>query len=388
MTTDVFPSRGFWENLDVDVHTVIGYADGPKRRKGLRGWTDEELALALELTEERSGLPDLSREGVRRWFKRRAPRTLLFLTLLSAFSVPISPRVFLEVANSLGVEHPPPRKRSLALMLFAKGQENLQLVQTRALVGSVQTTLSFLAVRPVTKSRLLSKAFQASLVAGLSSALEEPAQNIRLDLPRTSAKDDDVVYGVVYRGPRTRRKDWRGPHWDYPPLRAVMRISPKARFLQLYSRKKDRVEPLTQMLGQLIFGDPNGYRPMGDADLPTTADAQPLEESGATITGEQLCRLESENVPIEGNPSIILTGIDLSASVSQVEGLGIPVRAGETSRQVRVFYSYAGVGSETLVSWDRKSGATSYKPIPPPAVCRLVLDRVRRRLFGDGTGLA
>lgn len=382
MAEPIFPSREYWTSLDVNVPEVLGLSSGPKRRRGLRGWTGSELAIALKLTGERVAVPSLSRESVRRWFIRRAPTTSAFLTLLSTFASSVSPSIFIEVANDLGISSPIPSKRSLSLLLFSKDPANLQLVQTRARVGAVQATLSYRGSKSVNKAFLLTKDFQSKLLEKLSEALGESSDNVRLDLPRTSKKDDYVVYGVIYRGPKTKRKDWRGPHFDYPILRAVMRVSPSSRFLELYSRKKDCVPKVVSALGELILGDAAGYRPLTDSDLSGIDTDTALEERGVQITSEQLSQIQAENVPIEGTPDILVSGNNLAPTIAKLEDLGIDLRTSEVARQVRVYFKSGGVGGETLVTWNRRTGSTAYKPLPPAAVRRLVMDRISRGSFG------
>ncbi len=381
MTTDVFPSREYWVSLDVRIRKVIGQESGPKRARGLAGWSTQELSLALQLTQERPSAPPLSRRGLVLWYRRRAPITTAFLTLLAAFSRTISINVFREIGVDSGIGEIPVSKRGIALKLFEKDRELLLAVQTRAMVGSVQVTSSFEASKSIVKTKLLTKDFQAELVKSLAEALGESEENIRLDLPHTSAREDEVVYGLVYRGPMVWRKDWRGPHEDYPPLKAVLRFFPKSGFLEIYSRKKSAVEPIVAALGRLVLGDSNGYHALA-GDQAASSPGGNVPDSRVEITNQHLQVLKAENLPIAGTPDIELRANDLAGAITQLSSLGVFEPEREVARGVRVAYTFDGVGSETSVYWDRANGKVEYRPFPPAAVRRAILDLIRLKKLG------
>ena len=383
MSADVFPSSDFWKSLDVDTQEVLGNRGGPKRRRGRAGWTTDELDLALSLTKERQALPQLPRKSLLRWLERNAPQTVGFLTLLAAFAAPISPAVFSEVALEAKLQNPPTRKRSLALLLFAANKEHLVTLQIRTLVGTAQATHSFAASKAVSKPGLLTENFQHRLVEGLAAALGEVPENIQLDHPHASAKDDEVTYGLLYRGPRTWKRDWRKSHWDYPILKAVLRIYPKSRFLELYSRKRNKVEALARAVGQIVLDDPEGYHAMSDEEVLPGEVAQSVPGSRVQITGEQLRCLEAENVAIPGAPSFTIEANDLRPTLADLKTRGLALADSEVAREVRVFYTCDGVGGETSVLWDRRSGQTTYRPVPKSSVKRAILMRIRSGTFGE-----
>ena len=383
MSVAVFPTKDYWKSLDIDVQEVLGNIGGPKRRRGRAGWTTDELELALSLTTERQALPQLPRKSLLRWLERNAPQTVGFLTLLAAFAGPVSPRVFSEVAQEAKLKNPPARKRSLALLLFAEAKEYLVTVQIRTLVGTAQATHSFAASRTVSKQGLLTEEFQHRLVEGLAAALGEPPENIQLDHPHASAKEDEVTYGILYRGPRTWKRDWRMSHWDYPVLKAVLRIYPKSKFLELYSRKRNKVDALARAVGQIVLDDPDGYHALSDEQVLPGEGAQTIPDGRVRITGEQLRRLEAENVKITGAPSVTLEANDLHATLADLTTRGLGLVESEVAREVRVFYTCDGVGGETSVYWDRRSGQTTYKPVPKSSVKRAILTRIRSGTFGE-----
>jgi hypothetical protein len=384
----VFPSKDYWKSLDIDIQEVLGNIGGPKRRRGRAGWTTDELELALSLTKERQALPQLPRKSLLRWLERKAPQTVGFLTLLAAFAGPVSPRVFSEVAQEANLENPPARKRSLALLLFAEDREYLVTVQIRTLVGTAQATHSFAASKTVSKSGLLTEEFQHRLVEGLAAALGEPPENIQLDHPHASAQEDEVTYGILYRGPRTWKRDWRKSHWDYPVLKAVLRIYPKSRFLELYSRKRNKVEALARAVGQIVLDDPDGYHALSDQQVMPGEGAQTLPGGQVRITEEQLRRIEAENITIPGAPSVTLKANDLHATLADLKTRGLRMADSEVAREVRVFYTCDGVGGETSVLWDRRSGQTTYKPVPKSSVKRAILTRIRSGTFGEAASPA
>jgi hypothetical protein len=379
MPLEAFPSNEFWRNLGIIPNATLGRLTRLDQVKALGRWTNDDLRIAANITDE---IPALPTKGSARMLAliiaRRAPKATSLLILIRRFSELTKRSAVKGVALENGFTEPLPTRPRLILLLFQKTPDLLKRVQYRALAKAGSPTYPYVSMKPVDRRKIASLLFRKRLDAELSRALDsEGARRAEVDYVDAKRGEDTVTFSVRYEQKPKRAEQWEEVHYDKLVKRALLRVNARDRRLEVISRQGRNKDVFAGALSKSLWDDPSGFSPESDSGLSEMAGEEQTSAAPVEIIELTIRAVDSDNVDLDGSPSMSLEAVDLGPTLSQLSEMGIDLKSKVAAWRLRIRYTHADATSETVVARARSTNRIQFNPEPPYPVRMEIYRRLR-----------
>lgn len=362
---DILPDENYWKNLGFeDLRKVVGNLNGIRVRKGVTGWSTEDLMESLIYTGESN--PKIIRQPrdiLPGMLSRQAPKCTKFLTLISKFVEGVKPYAIKKIAEQIGIQDGGFNKNSLVLKIFFHDSGLLKSIQLQSLTSGLQRTHPYWTIEKLTKSRVISKKFERKFLEELQNAPSLSERRIRVRM-ETTRGSDSVTFFIEHEDDERVVNEWEGRHYDRPKKWTIVSFYTKLQSLEVRTTRKKVLDDTVKIFSSICFGKKTAFLPFSE-DSEDWANEVDINTLGITLEKQILRSLTANSVNLEGSPNLTIEGADITPAIRQLtEHKGIEL-TDISGWGVHLSIKKDGIVKEVTVNKKSRKSQLSLSPVVP-----------------------